>query len=175
MIFLASHVVCSGMTSLQYFLLRILNDVSIQSQQAIKLKAQLLEPLLLRCKDANYVSSLLSQEKRIDPIEFNRLLVEIVGPGSSTAQVSVLLDLVRAHGPLSAPACQQLLVVFPAIGQATQTQIAKLLMNQLENGLSVIHIWNSLMSGSSEDCFGYIRCHSIANSSSTFIIGRRKD
>lgn len=140
MIFLASHVVCSGMTSLQYSLLRILNDVSIESQQAVKFKAQLLEPLLLRCKDASYISSLLSQEKQVDPTEFNRLLVESVGPGSSTAQVSGLLDLVRVHGPLSVPACQQLSNVFPATGQTTQTQIAKLLVNQLENGPSVFHI-----------------------------------
>lgn len=134
MVFLASHVVCSGYTSLQYSLLRILNDYAIENSVALKLKAQSLEQLLLQCKDAQYVSSLLSQEKRIDANEFKRLVVQIVGPASSAAQIPLLLDLVRSHGPLSSFACQQLVVVFPSTGQSTQLQIAKLLLSQLENG-----------------------------------------
>src|SRR5579859_2498065 len=95
MVFLASHVVCSGYTSLQYSLLRILNDYTIENPPALKLKAQSLEQLLIQCKDAQYVSSLLSQEKRINVNEFKRLLVQIVGPASSAAQITLLLDLIR--------------------------------------------------------------------------------
>lgn len=137
-VFLASHVVCSGYLSLQYSLLRILNDDTIENSAALKLKAQSLEQLLILCKDAQYVSTLLSQEKQIDANEFKRLVVQIVGPASSAAQIALLLDLVRAHGPLSSFACQQLAVVFSTTGQSTKLQIAKLLLNQLENGPSVL-------------------------------------
>jgi sulfatase maturation enzyme AslB (radical SAM superfamily) len=137
MVFLASHVVCSGYISLQYPLLRILNDYTIENSAALKLKAQSLEQFLIQCKDTLYISTLLSQEKRIDVTEFKRLVVQIVGPSSSAAQITLLLDLVRLHGPLSSFACQQLAIVFPTTGQSTQLQIAKLLLNQLENGPSV--------------------------------------
>ena len=138
MVFLASHVVCSGYISLQYPLLRILNDYTIENAAALKLKAQSLEQFLIQCKDTQYISTLLSQEKRIDVTEFKRLVVQIVGPSSSAAQITFLLDLVRLHGPLSSFACQQLAIVFPTTGQSTQLQIAKLLLNQLENGPSVL-------------------------------------
>ena len=137
MVFLASHVVCSGMSSLQYSLLRILNDPSIESLQAIKLKGQSLEPLLEQCKDPDFVTTLLDQERHIDSDDFKNLLVEIVGPGSSTAQIGILLDLVRIQGPLSISACQQLSYVFVAAGQTTQLQIARLLMTQLDKGSPV--------------------------------------
>src|SRR5271168_2604610 len=117
MVFLASHVVSSGMSHLQFFLLQILNNSSVENEQAIKLKAQSLEPLLERCKDADFVRNLLSQEKQMDSAAFKETLVQIIGPGSSAQQISLLLDLVRTHGPLSIPACQQLSVVFPATGQ----------------------------------------------------------
>ena len=139
MVFLASHVVCSGMSSLQYFLLRILNDASIENAQAVKLKVQSLEPLLEQCKDAGFVNDLLNQEKQIDSADLKQLLVEIVGTGSGASQISLLLDLVKAHGPLSTSACQQLSNVFPATGQTTQLQIARVLINQLENAPSVFH------------------------------------
>ena len=142
MVFLASHVVCSGMSSLQYFLLRILNDASIESAQAVKVKVQSLESLLERCKDAGFVNSLLNQEKRIDPADLKQLLVEIVGTGSGASQIGLLLDLVKTHGPLSTSACQQLSNVFPAVGQPTQLQIARVLINQLENAPSVFHAFD---------------------------------
>jgi hypothetical protein len=134
MVFLASHIVCARLSSLQYFLLRILNDPSIESAQAVKLKARSLEPLLERCKDSTFVTALLHQEKQIDPIDFRKLLVEIVGPGSNIGEISLLLDLVGMHGPLSGVGCQQLSTVFPFAGQTMQLQIAKLLMNLLESG-----------------------------------------
>src|SRR5271169_5821355 len=122
MVFLASHVVCSGMSSLQYFLLRILNDASIESAQAIKLKVQSLEPLLEQCKDAEFVNNLLNQEKQIDSADLKQLLAEIVGTGSGASQIGLLLDLVKAHGPLSTSACQQLSIIFTATGQTMQLQ-----------------------------------------------------
>src|SRR5947207_1734704 len=140
MIFLASHVVCSGLSSLQYFLLRILDDTSIESSQAVKLKAQSLEPLLERCKEAGFVNHLLNQEKQIDAADLKQLLVEIIGVGSSASQIGLLLDLVKSHGPLSTSACQQLSNTFHTTGQTTQLQIARLLMNQLENGPSVFQV-----------------------------------
>jgi hypothetical protein len=153
MVFLASHVVSSGMSPLQYFLLQILNNSLIENAQAVKLKAQSLEPLLERCKDADFVRNLLSQEKQMDSAAFKETLVQIVGPGSNAQQIGLLLDLVRTHSPLSIPACQQLSVVFSVTGQATQLQIAKLLMNQVEIGLPVLHTQTPLISGSFEDCF----------------------
>jgi len=134
MVFLASHVVCSGTSSLQYFLLRILNDPSVNNLPAIKLKAQSLEPLLVRAKDADFVITMINQEKQIDSAEFKDLLVQIVGPGSSAAQIVILLDLVQTLGPLASPSCYQLSIVFPATGQPTQIRIAKTLMSRLENG-----------------------------------------
>jgi hypothetical protein len=142
LVFLASHVICSGSSSLQYCLLRILNSTSIEALPAVKLKAQSLEALLERCKDSAFVTSLLNQEKQIDSATFKKLLVEIVGPGSSASQISVLFDLVRSHGPLSESACQQLSIVFPTSGQTTQLQIARLLMNQLEIGPSVFYFFD---------------------------------
>lgn len=137
MVFLASHVVCSESSYLQYSLLRILNDYTVEKSAAVKLKAQSLEPLLIRCKDTQYVSAMLNQEKGIDATEFKRMLVQVVGPGSSAAQITLLLDLVRSHGPLSSFACQQLVIVFPSASHATQLQIAKLLLNQVETAPSV--------------------------------------
>src|SRR5947199_1366155 len=101
MVFLASHVACSGTSSLQYPLLKILNNSSIESLSALKVKAQSLEPILERCKDPDFAMNLLSQEKQIDSSDFKKMLVKIVGRGSSTAQITVLLDLVRLQGPLS--------------------------------------------------------------------------
>ena len=134
MVFLASHVICSGTSSLQYCLLRILNDPSVNNLPAIKLKSQSLEPLLLRAKDTDFLTALLNQEKQIDSAEFKDLVVQIVGPGSSAAQIILLLDLVQILGPLASPACHQLSIVFPATSQPTQIRIAKTLMTRLENG-----------------------------------------
>ena len=134
MVFFASHVVCSGASSLQYCLLRILNYPSISNLPAIKLKAQSLEPLLVRAKDTGFVTAMLNQEKQVDSTEFKDLLVKIVGPGSSAAQINLLLDLVQTLGPLASSACQQLSGIFPATGQTTQIRIAKALMSRLENG-----------------------------------------
>lgn len=153
MVFLASHVVCSGMSSLQYFLLRILNHSSIESTQAVKLKTQSLEPLLERCKDAGFITSLLNQEKQMNSTDFKKLLVQIVGSGSSISQISVLFDLIRTPGPLSISSCQQLSVVFSTTGQTTQLQITKLLMNQLEIGPPVPHFLRFLISGHCKGCF----------------------
>ena len=136
MVFLASHVVCSRSSPLQYFLLRLLNDTAIDNASAVKLKAQCLQPLLERCNDADFLTTLLNQDKAIDQDDFKMLLVEIVGPGSSASQISLLLDLIGSH-ELARFACQQLSVVFPAASDATQLQIAKLLVNQLEYGSSV--------------------------------------
>jgi hypothetical protein len=127
------------MSSLQFFLLRILNDLSVQTSQAVKLRALSLEPLLERCKDNGFVIALLNQEKQIDSGDFKTLLVEIVGSGAGTAQINLLLDLVRVHGPLSIPACQRLSVVFPSSGEKTQLQIARLLVDQIETGPSVFY------------------------------------
>jgi len=142
MVFLASHVVCSGMSSLQYPLLKILNNSGIESPAAVKLKAQSLEPILEQCKDPDFTANLLNQEKQVDESDFKQMLVEIVGRGSSTSQIAVLLELVRLQGPLSTNACQQLSVVFPSVGESTQLQIAKLLMNQIESGSPVLHFVN---------------------------------
>jgi hypothetical protein len=137
MVFLASHIVYSGLSYLQYSLLRILNDYTIETAAAMKLKAQSLEPLLIRCKETQYVSAMLSQERGIDGTEFKKMLVQTVGPGSSAAQITLLLDLVRSQGPLSSFACQHLAIVFTSTNQPTQLQIAKLLLNQLETASSV--------------------------------------
>lgn len=153
MVFLASHVVCSGITSLQQSLLRILNDPTIESTEAVKLKVQSLEPLLEKCKDAEFVKELLNQDKGMDHADFKKTLVQIVGPGSSSSQIGLLLDLVRTPGPLSISACLQLPVVFPATGQTTQLQIARLLMNQIEIGSPVHDIITLLISGTLQDCF----------------------
>ena len=136
MVCLASHVVCSGMSSLQFCLLRILNDPSVNAPAAIKLKAQSLEPLLLRTKDSSFLSAILNQENQIDSAEFKEQLVQIVGPGSSAAQITVLLDLVHTVGSLASAACRQLSLIFSTTGQATQIRIAKTLMTRLENGPS---------------------------------------
>jgi hypothetical protein len=157
MVFLASHVLCSPMSSLQYFLLLILNDGSIENPQAIKLKVQSLEPLLVRCKDASFTTALLNQEKQIDPTDFRKELVQIVGIGANAAQISLLLDLVRGHGPLASCACQQLAVVFPAASHAPQLQIAKLLINQIESGPSVFPQWISLTAGSGKSSIVHTR------------------
>lgn len=136
MVFLASHVVCSGTCSLQYNLLRILNHLSVNALPAIKLKAQSLEPLLSQSKDSNFLTAILNQDTQIDPAEFKNLLVQIVGPGSSAAQINLLLDFVQTLGPLASPACRQLPIVFTTTAQATQIRIAKMLMTRLENGPS---------------------------------------
>ena len=151
MVFLASHVVWSGLSSLQYFLLRILNDSSIENSQAVKLKVQSLEPLLERCKEAGFVNGLLNQEGQIDKADLKQLLVETIGAGSSASQIGLLLDIVKSHGPLSTSACQQLSNVFHATGQATQLLIARLLMNQLENGPSVFQVLSFLILVSCKD------------------------
>lgn len=148
MVFLASHVVCSGLSSLQYSLLQLLNDATIENPNSIKLKAQSLQLLLERCKDTASLTALLSQDNQIDPTYFKMLLVEIVGPGSSSSQISILLDLVRSHGPLAICACRQLSIVFPAAGEGTRLQIAKLLVNQLEDASSVGSIIDLLTLGS---------------------------
>src|ERR1700738_3666612 len=130
MVFLTSHVVCSGSSTLQFSLLQILNDPSIEAPQAIKLKAQSLQPLLERCMKTEYITPLLAQEPQLDVEEFKRRLVEIVGPGSSTAQINILFELIRCSSTLAPPACQQLSVIFPTTGQNTQLQIAKLLFDR---------------------------------------------
>ena len=132
MVFLASHVACSGIFSLQYYLLRILNEAFVDNPAAIKLRAQSLETFLEQCNDAEFITELLGQERMINPSDFTGELVRIVGPGSGATQVTILLDLVRAHGPLAMDACRQLSVVFPATGQATQLSIARLLISQLD-------------------------------------------
>jgi hypothetical protein len=135
MVFLASHIICSEMVLLKYALLRILNDSTTDNQQAIKLKAQSLEPLLETLRENNYVTDLLKQEKTIvDATDFKRSLVQIVGAGSASSQINNLLHLVRTPGPLSSVACEQLSQVFPSASQSTQLQITKLLMNLIEEG-----------------------------------------
>ena len=152
MVFLASHAVCSGLSSLQYSLLRLLNDAAIENSNSIKLKAQSLQSLLERCTDTAFLTALLSQDKQIDPTDFKMLLVEIVGPGSSGSQISILLDLVRSHGPLAICSCRHLSIVFPAASKGTRLQIAKLLVNQLENASSVGPVIDLLTSGSRQNC-----------------------
>lgn len=110
------------------------------SPAAVRLKVQALEPLLARCHDASFTAALLNQEKQIDSADFKKELVQIVGIGSSATQISFLLDLVLAHGPLATAACQQLAILFPSTSHATQLHIAKLLTNQLESGPSVFSI-----------------------------------
>src|SRR5208282_6169780 len=61
---------------------------------------------------------------------------QIVGSGSSAAQINLLLDFVQTLGPLASPACRQLSIVFTTTAQATQIRIAKMLMTRLENGPS---------------------------------------
>ena len=138
MVFLASHVLCSGMASLQFFLLKILNDLSVEASQAVRLRALSLEPLLARCKDPEFLLSMLNQEKQIDSADFKVLLVEIVGPGSNTSVVNLLIDLVGTHSPLSVPACKRLAVVFSAATEKAQLQIARLLLGILDNGPPVL-------------------------------------
>jgi hypothetical protein len=131
MVCLASHVVCSFSNTVQFTLLRILNDPSIEAAPAVKLRAQSLQLLLERFVDIDFATSFF-KDKQIDATEFMKLLVESIAPGSSTIQITILLDLVKASSVLAAPACQQLSVVFPTTGQNTQLQIAKLLFSQLE-------------------------------------------
>jgi len=140
MVFLSSHVVCSGSSALQFPLLQILNE-SIGAPAALKLKSQSLTPLLERCRDGDYIRALLKQDPQIDTAEFTKRLMEIVTPGSSSAQVNILLDLVSLHGPVSAAACQQLAVIFPTAGQSLQLHIAQSLVNQLESGPQVSAFW----------------------------------
>jgi len=139
MVFLSSHVVYCGMTSLQYSLLRILNSHSVDMAPAIKLRVQSLQPLLERCKDVAFVRHLLNQEPRLDSEEIKRILVEIIGVGASASQISILLDIVATQGPLSVPACRQLSVIFSAVSAPTQLQIANLLLSQLESKSPVCH------------------------------------
>jgi len=140
MVFLSSHVVCCGMTSLQYSLLRILNCHLIDSAPAIKLRVQSLQPLLERCKDVACVANLANQEPRLDSEGIKSMLVEIIGVGASASQISLLLDLVATQGPLSVPACRQLSVIFSAAATPTQLQIANLLLSQLESESSVCRL-----------------------------------
>jgi len=132
MVFLASHVACSGIFSLQYYLLRILTGAFVDNPAAIKLRAQSLETFLEQCNDTEFITELLGQVSTIDPSDFKRELVRIVGSGSGASQITILLDLVRGHGPLAMDACRQLSIVFPATGQATQLSIARLLIIQLD-------------------------------------------
>jgi len=175
MVFLASHVVCSGMSSLQYSLLRILNDSLIERTQAVKLKAQSLEPLLERCKNADFVTALLNQEPKMDATDFKILLVCIISPGSSVSEINLLLDLVRLQGPLSISACQQLSTVFPTVGHATQLQIARLLMNQLEIAPPVLHCLILLTSGSCKNCLNDSRLDQSSDRDNALIARRRED
>jgi hypothetical protein len=110
------------------------------SPAAVRLKVSALEPLLARCRDASFTSALLIREKQIDSADFKKELVQIVGIGASATQISFLVDLVLAHGPLATAACQQLAVLFPSTSHATQLHSAKLLINQLESGPSVFPI-----------------------------------
>jgi len=132
MVFLASHVACSGMFSLQYYLLRILTGAFVDNPAAIKLRAQCLETFLEQCNDTEFITELLGQVSMIDPSDFKGELVRIVGSGSGASQITILLDLVRGHGPLAMDACRQLSIVFPATGQATQLSIARLLISQFD-------------------------------------------
>lgn len=138
MVFLASHVVCSGSAPLQFSLLRILNDYTIESSAAIKLKAQSIAPLLERCKDASYVKALLEQDEQIDSSEFTRNLAAAVGPGASSAQINLLMELINLRGALASAACQQLAILFPTTGTNTQLQIAQQLTILLESGPQAI-------------------------------------
>lgn len=133
MVFLASHVACSGMTSLQHPLLRMLNTSYVDNPAAIKLRAQSLETFLDQCKDPEFTNELLAQERMVDVPTLRELLVEIVGLGSGASQISILLDLVRGDGPLAIDACARLSVVFPSTGQSTQLAIARLLIAQLDS------------------------------------------
>lgn len=137
MVFLASHVACSAMATIQDPLLRILNSAYVDNPAAIKLRSQSLETFLEQCKDTDFTNELLGQEKKLDSSEFRGLLVGIVGPGSGGSQIAILLDLVRGHGPLAMNACQQLSTVFPVTGQPTQLSIARLLISQLDAGFPV--------------------------------------
>jgi hypothetical protein len=172
MVCLASHVVCSATSAVQFFLLRILNDSCIEATQAIKLKAQSLQAFLERCQDLEFVSSLLNKEPQIPVAEFENQIVQIVGPGSGTAQIAILLDFVRSAGPLATAACQQLAVVFSTTGQNTQLQIVKSLFDQLENGPAVCPLSISLISGHCKDSIIDNRFDCSSNCS-YFIITRR--
>jgi hypothetical protein len=132
MVFLASHAACSGLPSLQYSLLRILNSPYVDSPTAIKLRAQSLETFLEQCKETEFITDLVEQEKQLDSSEMKALLVAIVGPGAGASQIRILLDLVRGQGLLANAACQQLSVVFSGTEQASQLSIARLLIGQLD-------------------------------------------
>jgi hypothetical protein len=122
---------------LQFSLLKILNDLSVDTPEVIRLRSLSLEDFLVQCKDSDFVSLLLNQEKQIDSTEFKALIVEIVGPGSGTSEINLLLDYVRTNGPLSVLACQRLPIIFPTSSEKTQLQIARLLVNQIEGGTPV--------------------------------------
>jgi hypothetical protein len=134
MVFLASHVICSRMGSLRYLILRLLNDPSIESQQAIKIKAQSLEPFLEKLKENDYVTEILTQGKTNDSKDFKQSLVQIVGPGSSSSQINILLHFVRTPSPLSIVACEQLPHIFDSASESIQLQITKLLISEIEDG-----------------------------------------
>ena len=68
--FLASHVVCSGVSALQFPLLKMLNDSSIDNPSILKTKSQSLEIFLNQCKDVTFVTKLLNQDGQIDQEEF---------------------------------------------------------------------------------------------------------
>jgi hypothetical protein len=110
---------------------------AVQTSAAIKLKAQSMAPILERCKEGEFVDLLLGQEPHIDAEEFKKRLVESVSPGSPSAQINTLLDLVAQHGHLASVACRQLAVVFQAAGEVVQLHIVQLLLSQLESGSKV--------------------------------------
>jgi hypothetical protein len=138
MVFLASHVACSGLPALQDPLLRLLISTGVESPGAVKLRAQSLETFLEQCKDSEFVIELLGRERGLDGAAFAGLLVQIVGPGAGASQIGILMDLVRGKGPLAVDACRQLAVVFPATGQATQLSIARTLISQDDAGTPVL-------------------------------------
>lgn len=137
MVFLASHVACSGLPALQDPLLRLLISTGVESASAVKLRAQSLETFLEQCKDSEFVTELLGRERGLDGASFAALLAQIVGPGAGGSQVGILMDLVSGKGPLAVDACRQLAVVFPATRQATQLSIARMLISQVDAGTPV--------------------------------------
>jgi len=137
LVFLASHVVCSGLSAIQFPLLEILNGF-IETPSAVKLKAQSLAPLLEHCKNAKFIKALSEQEPKIDVEEFKRRLVEIVGSGCNSSQIQILIDLANQNGALSLAACRQLAIVFQAAGQNIQLQIVQSFISQLESGSKVL-------------------------------------
>jgi hypothetical protein len=139
MVFLMSHVMCSEMTSLQYPLLRMMNDYTVENSAALKLKAQALGPFLERCNDTAFVTELLAQDAQIEAEGLKRQLVQIVGVGASAGHINILLDLVRSNGPLAAAAMTQLAALFPETVPSMQLQIVTLLMRKVENAPPVPH------------------------------------